>query len=399
MPPRRSHKKSRAGCQRCKLRKVKCDEAHPICGNCTKHGVPCDFDDPSALSPPNSLVRYTTPSSSSNSSSTPKPSPSSSTSHQFPPSPNLPFHLDPPLPSTTLSPYSPTSRATELRLLHTYTTLTAPTLAWGDTPPAALAWQLAVPNLAFNTPCLMDALLAIAALHLRALTPSDPSLPRLFHAYMASALSSYTATLHSGVTAENGPALFATAALIAFQASASRRFLNEPGSEAEPYSLPTQWFHAFQGVKTVVIAAWPFLRSSDIRPIISAQPALALDLHPSRPAFFDDLLVGLDEQLLSLEEGERDETRRAYEHSVAYLNWAHARPEKARIVGFPATVSRRFIELVDRADSRALAVIASFFAMTRAVDGAWWLSGVARKEVRGILGLLDEEWRERVGWA
>ncbi|OBT83358.1 hypothetical protein VE02_08317 [Pseudogymnoascus sp. 03VT05] len=273
MPPRRSHKKSRAGCQRCKLRKVKCDEAHPICGNCTKHGVPCDFDDPLALSPP------------------------------------------------------------------------TPTLAWGDTPPAALAWQLAVPNLAFTTPCLMDALLAIAALHLRALTPSDPSLPRLFHAYMASALSSYTATLHSGVTAENGPALFATAALIAFQASASRRFLNEPGSEVEPYSLPTQWFHAFQGVKTVVIATWPFLRSSDIRPIISAQPALALDLHPSRPAFFDDLLVGLDEH----------------------------------------------------ADPRALAVIASFFAMTRAVDGAWWLSGVARKEVRGILGLLGEEWRGRIG--
>lgn len=216
---------------------------------------------------------------------------------------------------------------------------------------------------------------------------------------MASALSSYTATLHSGVTAENGPALFATSALIAFQASASRRFLNEPGSEHEPYSLPTQWFHAFQGVKTVVIAAWPFLRSSDIRPIISAQPALALDLHPSRPAFFDDLLVGLDAQLEGVPESEKDETRRAYEHSVAYLNWAHARPEKARIVGFPATVSRRFIELVDHADERALAVIASFFAMTRAVDGAWWLSGVARKEVRGIMGLLGEEWRGRIGWA
>ncbi|KFY62677.1 hypothetical protein V497_02282, partial [Pseudogymnoascus sp. VKM F-4516 (FW-969)] len=78
MPPRRSHKKSRAGCQRCKLRKVKCDEAHPICGNCTKHGVPCDFDDPTALSPPSSLIRYTTPSSSTNGTS-PKPSPSSTT--------------------------------------------------------------------------------------------------------------------------------------------------------------------------------------------------------------------------------------------------------------------------------------------------------------------------------
>jgi hypothetical protein len=60
MPPRRSHKKSKAGCQRCKLRKikvghlifwncyttngVKCDEIHPTCGNCSKHGVSCDFE-------------------------------------------------------------------------------------------------------------------------------------------------------------------------------------------------------------------------------------------------------------------------------------------------------------------------------------------------------------------
>ncbi|KAA8895756.1 hypothetical protein FN846DRAFT_968118 [Sphaerosporella brunnea] len=43
MAPRRSHKKSRTGCQRCKKRRIKCDEVHPACGNCVKHAIVCDF--------------------------------------------------------------------------------------------------------------------------------------------------------------------------------------------------------------------------------------------------------------------------------------------------------------------------------------------------------------------
>ncbi|KAF8545321.1 hypothetical protein BDD12DRAFT_811356 [Trichophaea hybrida] len=43
MAPRRSHKKSRAGCLRCKKRRIKCDEVHPSCGNCIKHAIECDF--------------------------------------------------------------------------------------------------------------------------------------------------------------------------------------------------------------------------------------------------------------------------------------------------------------------------------------------------------------------
>ncbi|KAL4999483.1 hypothetical protein BDV10DRAFT_55749 [Aspergillus recurvatus] len=41
MPGRRPHTKSRAGCQRCKEKHVKCDEARPTCGACARYGVPC----------------------------------------------------------------------------------------------------------------------------------------------------------------------------------------------------------------------------------------------------------------------------------------------------------------------------------------------------------------------
>lgn len=292
----------------------------------------------------------------------------------------------------------------ELRLLHNYTTLTAKTLAAVNTPLAEAAWQISVPGLAFSHPCLMDAILAVSALHLRTLQPSDSSLIRVFHGYMASSLSQYTQCLAAGVTASNAEALFVTSALIAFQTSATRRFMNEPHSADdfghEPYTLPVQWFHAFQGVKTVVLASWKWLRdSARVRPIIQAQPALALDLHPTHAAFFSRLLDGLDEDLATLEPRDREETRRAYEHAVAYLNWAHAKPDRSRIVGFPATVSRRFIALLDGRDPRALLILANFFAMTRAVEDAWWLVGVAKKEVCGIMGLLPQEWWGRMDWA
>lgn len=289
----------------------------------------------------------------------------------------------------------------ELKLLHHYTTLTAKTLAATNNTLTESAWQIHVPNLAFTNPCLMDAMLAVSALHMRITTPGDTSLVRMFHGYMASALSQYTKTLKEGVNDTNAEALFTTSALIAFQASASRRFANERQfGENEPYTLPIQWFHSFQGVKTMVLTSWRWLRSSPhVRPIIAAQPALSKDIFIKTPEPFSHLLDDLPAQLATLSNAEAAEIRQSYEHAIAYLNWAHSKPERARILGFPATVSRRFIKLMEEKDPRALSIIASFFAMTRAIDDAWWLSGVASKEVAGIMSLLDPSWWPKLDWA
>ncbi|KAI9746118.1 MAG: hypothetical protein M1818_000799 [Claussenomyces sp. TS43310] len=302
-----------------------------------------------------------------------------------------------------MSNYFTSSRTLELRLLHNYTAMTSKTLVSVNTPAAEQTWSIDVPNMAFEVPCLMDMVLATSALHLRALNPNDQTLVRASHGYMASALSQYSATLINGVDASNAEALFATSALIAFQASASRRFQDDdggPGTGQKKYQLPLQWFHAFQGVKAVVLASWRWLRDSErVRPIITGQTALALDLKATKSAFFGPLLEGMDEKLLEIDECERAETRQGYEHSVAYLNWSHLKPERARILGFPATVSRRFVELIEQEDPRALVIIACFFAMTKAVDDVWWLQGVAKREVSGIMSLLPEEWWPKMDWA
>ncbi|KAI1825557.1 hypothetical protein F4861DRAFT_530229 [Xylaria intraflava] len=43
-PPRRSHTKSRKGCENCKRRHIRCDENFPQCRNCTKHKVRCPYN-------------------------------------------------------------------------------------------------------------------------------------------------------------------------------------------------------------------------------------------------------------------------------------------------------------------------------------------------------------------
>lgn len=277
--------------------------------------------------------------------------------------------------------------------MHHYTALTSSTFS--DIKAQKVAWQVDIPALAYDAQYLMDAILAVSALHMRTLNPDDHSLVRASHGYMASALAQYSSLLCNGASELNAEALFSTAALIAFQSSASRRF-DDPDTD---YAPPLSWFHSFQGVKTVVMASWQWLRnSSRVHPIISGQPALNLNLDPDRTSFFAPLLAGMDEQIADEPEAQRMETKRSYEHSVAYLNWAHQTPQRERILGFAATVSRRFIDLIAQHDPRALVIAACFFALTKLVDDVWWLQGVAKREVHGIFGLLPPEWWGRMEW-
>jgi hypothetical protein len=287
-----------------------------------------------------------------------------------------------------------TDRLLELKLMHHFTALTAQTLSDGEDQ--QFAWRVDIPAIAYEAQYLMDAILAVSALHLRALNPNDASIVRASHSYIASSIGQYSALLSNGVSSLNAEALFATAALIAFQTSASRYV----AGKGTPYSIPLAWFHAFQGVKTVVMTSWQWLRSSQkIFPIINGQPALALDPDPQRRLFFSSLLIGLEDDLEATPEMLRASTKQAYEHAVSFLNWAHVQPVRARILGFAAAVSRRFVDLMRQHEPRALVIVACFFALTKKVDDVWWLDGIAATEVNGIYSLLPPEWWPKMEWA
>ncbi|KAK3401296.1 hypothetical protein B0T20DRAFT_491757 [Sordaria brevicollis] len=124
--PRLGHKKSRYGCQKCKLRRVKCDEAKPACKECRKHDVPCIYQHlqlggPTSSSSPGSWPRpHSKPPLDAPLSAGPAPNPGTNSPGPGPgPSGNRPTSVSgpdpvvygpashPPLPPTTTYPTYP----------------------------------------------------------------------------------------------------------------------------------------------------------------------------------------------------------------------------------------------------------------------------------------------------
>jgi len=324
--------------------------------------------------------------------------------------------------------------------MHHYTALTCKTFTF-TAPVTEEIWKITVPNLAFSgSQHLADAILAVAALHLRSLTPNDKELVRASHAYMAASLAEYSATLTRGIDNSNAESLFLTAALIAFQSTATRVFMKDelslgvPGASGHAdgqvkesshaagcYAIPFSWFHSFQGVKAITAASWQYLRVSPVvTQVINSQVVLQLDFTSGPDTFFGHLLDGLDEELEGMRspqsrsgngnvptagsssehhpshmEDSNEEliiaTRQAYQHAIAVLNWAHKIPHKGAPLAFPATVSRRYIELLEERRPRALAILACFFALLKSMDGVWWLQGMARREVLGVVSLFNSD--------
>ena len=341
----------------------------------------------------------------------------------------------------------PDQRMLELRLMHHYTAITCKTFTF-SAPMTEDIWKFTVPSLAFSgSQHLADAVLAVTALHLRSMSPNDRDMIRASHAYMAASLAEYNATLNEGINQSNAEALFLTSTLIAFQATATRTFIkDEPGATGGEdgrsaaaaaaagggrhgpgtggYAVPFSWFHSFQGVKAITAASWRYLRhSSVVAHIINSQAALQLDFEASKDGFFGHLLDGLDEELAAMDANASfsgpeagipppasqgmedaaaaaaaaqsslvDSTRQAYQHAVAALNWAHKLPHKGAALSFPATVSRRFVELLEERRPRALAVLACFFAQLKSLESVWWLQGMARREVLGVVGLFNGDY-------
>ncbi|KAF5641530.1 hypothetical protein F52700_3318 [Fusarium sp. NRRL 52700] len=260
--------------------------------------------------------------------------------------------------------------------------------------------------MAFAKPYLMDAILSMAAFHLRSSVPDDKSLVQASYFYSTSSLVAYCASLESGITPDSAEALSMTAVLIAFQAIASRLFIRDdlgsnPDNYPTHYTPPISWFYYFQGVQTVVAASWLWIRDSANVKAVIADPVFQLDLYPQASnSFFSYLLEDLEEELSTEDPLLAKVTAQAYLHAVRVIGWAHQEIDAAATLSFLTTVSSRFVELVEAKRPRALVIFASFFALLKRMD-AWWLRDIARREVMGLVGIFPSgsKWWQCLEWA
>ena len=422
MAPRLAHKKSRRGCQRCKARKVKCDEVHPTCGGCTRHNVPCTFDDPfiSSNNGHNSTDVHR------NGNVSPEDKSASASSQPSAVSPHGPESPYADLEDIDKAFTPDERRRLELRLLHHFMTIVTFTFPSSNEPQFREMWNVDVVRLSFQHDFLHNAILAIASLHIL----SEPggrgifyyahdedvrSVARVTNAAMSSLPSeidyekAHRIYLNLAVRqqrqavinlcSQNADAILLSALLLQYQAL---KLLPSQESKAT-YAPPLQWLQMTRAIGTIAAAAKPiippgsileFMDKTNDEPDFKNQEGLFKFDHPFHA------LLDYDSPT------EPIEARNTYRLALAYVGRVYQAlldKDPPRVLSrwmlfLPIVIPRHFISLVEQGRPRALAILAHAFAMAKAVDEHWWFRGVADREVNGILSILPPEWQWAMEW-
>lgn len=415
MTPRLAHRKSRNGCERCKARRVKCDETHPECFHCTKHGAACQYSHHTPLR--SETLQSSVESNDSSLSSA-----------------NPPLGLTSPYadPGETADFFEPEERRQlELRLLHHYMIVVTYTFPACNEQRFKDLWTIDAVHSGFKYPFLFNAILAISSLHLLSDTRSrtyfyardenqaaveratktssipeienSTDLARAHRLYLNMAVRQQREVIPN-LNSSNADAIFMTSLLLSYQ---SLKLIPDQ-STSSSYSPPVHWLRMCKAVATVIEAAQPTLRSDSVIAIMlaySTEPDVKDEMAMFNPLYrkpFEALLDWTNYPEPELDLG----IKNAYERTLAYvggvyhalLNNEAPRIMVRRIVCLGVLAPARYIELLESRRPRALAILAHHLALSQAVEEHWWFHGVADRVVNGIQTILPAEWQWAMEW-
>ncbi|KAG9231777.1 hypothetical protein BJ875DRAFT_106506 [Amylocarpus encephaloides] len=414
MTTRRPHKKSRRGCKRCKARRMKCDEVHPVCGHCFKSQVECDYGLLGNLGSTQALLKnarspfmQASPTSSGHSSLSPSPQPNQPSSQANDIGSSVTFIKNQIFaPSISPNIAIPPERLLDLKLFHHYVEMTQGLPAVNTlnqnirihpliderTHPiynVKKTWSNWIIRLAVETPHLMDALLAFSATHLRNNTANaDRGMVEAAHRYMIRAIEEHGRQVRAGISAENAEVTFATSTFICFHVTSER--LVTYGDEERSLM---HWYHPWHGIRTLLSACWDYIKSPDIKSILIYEQSLDLGTQTEVPSTFDFLMDGLDPDSV------HTDTFRAYTTAIYYLNKISQEPLARHVLKFTGMVTTRFVELVSVNDPRALTMVGYHLMLVKQLNQVWWLKGSADRDFALVMESLPETWKPKMAMA
>ncbi|KAH7029763.1 uncharacterized protein B0I36DRAFT_385142 [Microdochium trichocladiopsis] len=358
---RRAHNKSRLGCQNCKSRKIKCDEARPSCSNCKRREVTCDF-----------TIR-----------GTPQPSLSASGLNM-----------------------------TDLELLHNYTTTTYLTLAADLT--MREFYRTTIVQIGFDCDYLMRAILAVSSLHLahhrrekqdhyqaqaivHQQTASEAAMPLLSNADSGSARKLFLFTIMTNYYALGWP-----------RTPSDRLFLGTSG-------FP-EWIYFLRGTKSLIELAGvpesgplqPLFAHSIDRYVLREGPAASTS--PAHAALGELGAIIASRPRVAANEY----LARTYATAIAELKKSFGQAELARssnniCAAGPYEMTDAFIwvyivaedllPLLRVPEREAVAVFAYFCVLLGRLEGHWWMQGWGLQLMAQAYEILDEEARLWISWA
>ncbi|KAL4793103.1 hypothetical protein BDV19DRAFT_380390 [Aspergillus venezuelensis] len=381
MPIRRTHRKSRHGCKACKHRRVKCDEARPVCSNCKQREEECEY--------------VTETSYIWAEEATPQPGRrrrERKTVTDGSPR-QAPFRL---LERSGPGSLSASLDMIQLRLLVNWQHETCQFFS-RDTE-TRIVWQIYLVEEALVSPPLMHGILAVSALQLALSEQSDQ------------ALWLETATAHKGealqflreglgrVTPENARSMMGLSALVVAYAFGSALADTEI-SDADKPSLDAlnNVFVLCRGVQEITNAAYTVLRQSNFGPLFNpGDPSLAVPDHIK--ASFDHL-----DQLnaKSLEHGSHDAATysQVIQGMRGFAGHAFTQPKSMTLAaGWAIRVTPEYLRYLQAKEPFALVVHAHYCGFLHLAKGNCFLQHWGRSVLEDIMSLLDETWKGYIRW-
>ncbi|KAL7937098.1 hypothetical protein V8C35DRAFT_294726 [Trichoderma chlorosporum] len=391
--PKLNHKKSRYGCQRCRTRRVKCNEAKPTCQHCQRHRAKCVYD----RHPEKKTSQERSPGSSN------QPLPSESGMSETSSDKLSPVSAGDPLGEDAVE--SKQRRLLEARLMHLYVTETGPSLPIDEKSYEAFA--IMTPKLAFGSEALLYAIYALAAIH-SFISKIDESFDGLnvHRRYLTMAVHEHQKEI-AELSEANFEFVCLTSHLLRVCTFATLRYRNR-----EPYTPPLEW---------ILITATTQALFGRVEAIILAHPeSAAAGLMKTTPVIYDsdvrfvaanrqglEHILARDAEDVASEPWDM-EIQDVYETTLSYIGGilrllrskesnADLSDARRRMIIFPMVVKKKFLELTQQVQPRALVVLAYYFSIL-VIENLWWVGDVGRLEVEAIAANLPAKWQKMVEW-
>ncbi|KAI1102016.1 hypothetical protein F4804DRAFT_280190 [Jackrogersella minutella] len=376
---KRPHKKSRAGCQQCKKRKVKCDEVRPTCKACRLRKEKCAYPPTSAPVPTTSHSASLVPISKSNSvassASSPQPYHESNNS-------NMAVVTEPLFRPREMS------DALDMKLLWFYTTTGYQffSIQSGRSAIVDHVLQVEVVKHAFKSPFLMNCLMAVSSLHLQNL--NQPISPQRAALYCSKAFKGYRGAIEAA-NPSDFPALIATSLLMI--ALSSQMFRDPDGKPL--YVI--DWMQVWRGIGLIVEIVSPQVLQETGMAVLFYRPPV--DLEKASSYIPNNLLF----MVASIKPGDADnEHQQTYYDMLKYLGSLYQEMREhgfnsildLRIITFFTFIPKTFIPLAKEHRPRALVLLAHHLCFAKLTPDVWWMRGIADREISQICEEVGDEW-------
>lgn len=370
MPPRRTHAKSRNGCEQCKARHKKCDETGPPCTNCISRGSDCRY--------PNSAFQHY---------------------HWSGHSLKIGEAQEESItPLVQLRQLNPDSRMTELGLMHHWCLKSC----YSFSPGMSDIFQNYAVQLGLRHEFLMNSLLAFTCFHKAAEGVKSNSnyvsiISDAFR-YQDRTLPAFRAELEQ-ISPSNCEALLLCSMIMMACAAISPSLDINNDSELERNSKTlhpslTSIFFFAKGIHSVIDRTRPWLDESPLKPAIQLYPKEYWTTSPPEGNI-------IPFELKRICDNTSVETRETYKREVIMLENCSARDESMALA-WVVEVGESFVSRIQEKEPVALLVYICWGALIGCSKYSWWarLAGqTVVKRLAFMISIKSEEEKVILNWA